>query len=272
MKKIIPQFLPFANVSAHIPPPFGISCHTSLKGAIYLALAVAASLSADVTRDGVPDLVALVGERIPGSQYWQNLRLVIQNGATSVIGAIDLPVMQGVSPTLFVGAFTGPGAQNILVSLPTGGSGGIVDYFIFNYENAIIETLFNSETYNSEYQYQVDYVDNYRVAAVSQNNQKSYFIDISQRGDDYLSPIYLPNGVVRQPLQGFVNPLSGLYPIDFDGDGVYALQAWQEIAGLSNADTLGYFLNRLEWMGTQFVLTDQLVGIPGTELTPIQPR
>ncbi|MBP3541337.1 MAG: VCBS repeat-containing protein [Clostridia bacterium] len=243
-----------------------------MKGAIYLALAVAASLSADVTRDGVPDLVALVGERIPGSQYWQNLRLVIQNGATSVIGAIDLPVMQGVSPTLFVGAFTGPDAQNILVSLPTGGSGGIVDYFIFNYENAIIETLFNSETYNSEYQYQVDYVDNYRVAAVSQNNQKSYFIDISQRGDDYLSPIYLPNGVVRQPLQGFVNPLSGLYPIDFDGDGVYALQAWQKIAGLSNADTLGYFLNRLEWIGTQFVLTDQLVGIPGTELTPIQPR
>lgn len=237
-----------------------------------MALAVAASITTDVTGDGVADLVALVGERIPGSQYWQMLRLVIQNGATSVIGAIDLPVAEGVSPTLFVGAFTGPGAQNILVTLPTRGSGGIIHYFIFNYENAIIETLFNSENYNSDFVYQVDYIDDYRVVAVSQNNQKSYFIDISQRGSDYLSPIYLPNGTVRQPTEGFVNPLSGLYPVDFNNDGVYSLLGLQEIAGLSNADTLGYFLNTLEWMGNQFVLTDQLVGILGTELTPIQPR
>ena len=66
-------------------------------------------------------------------------------------------------------------------------------------------------------------------------------------------------------MEGFVDPLSGLYPIDFDGDGQSSLLAWQRIAGLYNADSLGYFLNTLDWQGGTFVLTDQMVGILGTE-------
>ena len=239
---------------------------------VIMALSVATSLTADVTQDGVPDLVALVGERIPGSQYWQNLRLVIQNGASSVIGAIDLPNPEAVSPAIAVVPLTRPNAQNIIVTLPTGGSGGIINYNIFAYENAIIETLFTSDEYNAQYQYQVDYADNFKVVASSLLNRQSYDVDLSRRNDEYLSPLYLPNGTLRRPTEGFVNPLSGLYPVDFDNDGVYSLLAYQEVAGLSNADTLGYFLNTLEWLGNQFVLTEQLLGLTGTSFTPIQPR
>ena len=238
----------------------------------YMALSVATSLTADVTQDGIEDLVALVGERIPGSQYWQNLRLVIQNGASSVIGAIDLPNPEAVSPSLAVVPLTRPDAQNIIVTLPTGGSGGIINYNIFAYENAIIQTLFTSGEYNTQYTYQVEYADNYKVVVSSLVNRQSYDIDLSRRDDEYLSPLYLPNGTLRRPTEGFVNPLSGLYPVDFDGDGVYSLLAYQEAAGLSNADTLGYILNTLEWFGDQFVLTGQLFGLTGTPFTPIQPR
>ena len=56
-----------------------------------------------------------------------------------------------------------------------------------------------------------------------------------------------------------------LYPIAFDGDGQFSLMAWQRIAGLYNADSLGYFLNTLDWRDGAFVLTDQMVGMLGSE-------
>jgi len=36
-----------------------------------------------------------------------------------------------------------------------------------------------------------------------------------------------------------------LYPVDFDGNQVYELLAYQKIAGRYNADALGYVLNTL---------------------------
>ena len=66
---------------------------------------------------------------------------------------------------------------------------------------------------------------------------------------------------MKSPISGFVNPLSGLYPVDFDSNSVYELLAYQKIAGKYNADSLGYVLNTLKWKDNMFILDNQYVAI-----------
>lgn len=64
-------------------------------------------------------------------------------------------------------------------------------------------------------------------------------------------------------IQGFVNPLSGLYPIDFNSDGIFNLVAFQKVAGRYNADAIGYMESMLEWDKNEFKIYNQYVGING---------
>jgi hypothetical protein len=80
-----------------------------------------------------------------------------------------------------------------------------------------------------------------------------------------LNEIYNANGKLKHPITGFVNPLSVLYPVDFDSNGVYELLAYQKIAGQYNADALGYVMNTLGWRKNRFVLQNQYVAISGAQ-------
>jgi hypothetical protein len=123
------------------------------------------------------------------------------------------------------------------------------------------QSLFDFNAYNEEYMYDVTYMDNYKVEVLSKKNNEKYIIDISSRDKEYLDEIYNENGKLKAPISGFVNPLSGLYPVDFDGNGVYELLAYQKIAGRYNADSLGYVLNTLKWKDNRFKLDNQYVAI-----------
>ncbi|MFA9422356.1 MAG: VCBS repeat-containing protein, partial [Sedimentibacter sp.] len=90
-------------------------------------------------------------------------------------------------------------------------------------------------------------------------------VDISLKDKDYLNEIYDENGKLKEPIKGFTNPLSGLYSVDFNSDGVYELLAYEKIAGRYNADSLGYVLNTLKWNNKKFVLDNQNVAIWGSQ-------
>ncbi|RKD24573.1 spore coat protein [Ammoniphilus oxalaticus] len=218
----------------------------------------------DVTGDRVPDHVYLTGTKASDSPYIQNITLVVRDGRTGSSVSAPLRENAGYNPTLFLGDFTGNGVADILVSSATGGSGGIMNEYIYSFMNNQAQLLFDSNVYNEQYRYQVHYRDHYKVEFISENNRKRYMIDISLRDAQYLNEIYDKNGKLKQPISGFVNPLSGLYPVDFDSNGVYELLAYQRIAGRYNADGLGYVLNKLGWNGNRFVLQDQNVAIFGT--------
>ncbi|NEU34874.1 VCBS repeat-containing protein, partial [bacterium LRH843] len=87
---------------------------------------------------------------------------------------------------------------------------------IYSFVGNTVRLLFDANVYNEQYQYEVTYQDNYKVKVVSKINNKKYIIDISARDADYLNEIYEQNGRLKSPITGFVNPLSGLYPVDFD--------------------------------------------------------
>ncbi|KOA19254.1 FG-GAP repeat protein [Clostridium homopropionicum DSM 5847] len=220
----------------------------------------------DVNGDRIPDNIYLTGIKTPSSPFIQNITLVIQDGRTGMVTSIPLNENAGYNPTLFLGDFTGDGIDDILIGINSGGSGGMMYYYIYSFNNNIVKLLFDFDVYNKEYQYSVTYKDNYKVEVISKKNNMQYIIDISNKGADYLNEIYDENGKLKNPIEGFVNPISGLYPVDFDSNGVYELLAFQKIAGRYNADSLGYIQNLLRWENNKFVLYNQFVAIFGAEV------
>lgn len=225
---------------------------------------VVAFARGDVSGDRISDTVYLTGVTTPDSPFIQQITLHIQDGRSGRVTRIPLQENAGYNPTIFLGDFTGDGVDDILVSIASGGSGGTMYHYIYSFVNQRVQLLFDFAVYNEQYQYEVEYQDKYKVEVISKINNEKYIIDISTRDSDYLNEIYYKNGKLKSPITGFVNPLSGLYPVDFDSDKQFELLAYQKIAGRYNADSLGYVLNTLTWWEDRFVLQSQFVAIYGS--------
>jgi hypothetical protein len=215
----------------------------------------------DVNGDGVPDNIYLTGLKNADSPFIQNITLFEQEGKTGRLIRVELSENAGYNPRVNLFEFTGDHVLDVMVSIDSGGSGGIMYHYIYSFINNTPRQIFDFNAYNNEYHYKINYLDNYRVEALCENNGRKYIIDISSRETEYLNEIYDKDGKLKGPVEGFVNPLSGLYPVDFDSNGVFELLAYQKIAGRYNADSLGYFLNTLKWNGRDFSLDNQYVAI-----------
>lgn len=220
----------------------------------------------DLNGDTIPDNVFLTGIVSPDSPFVQNITLVIQDGMTKMNVSVLLKENAGYNPTLFLGDFTGNGVDDILISIATGGSGGVYYYYIYSFTENVACLLFDSDDYNEQYKYDVVYKDNYKVEVISKINSNKYLLDIIYKDDDYLKEIYDKSGKLKKPISGWVDPISGLYPVDFDLDGVYELLAIQSISGKYHADSLGNVQNILKWKNPNFVLDNQKIAIWGFEV------
>uniref|UniRef100_UPI00406D064E hypothetical protein n=1 Tax=Psychrobacillus sp. FSL H8-0483 TaxID=2921389 RepID=UPI00406D064E len=222
----------------------------------------------DVTGDGFMDTVYLTGDKTQGSPFWQNISLNILNGKTNMYESISLKENVGYNPTIFLGDFTGDLVDDILIVIDTGGSGGIIYAYVFSSLEGQMRQVFDVEEYNEQSKYEVNYQNQYKVAVISSNPKKKYTVDLMYKGKEYLSEIYNEDGTLKEPIEGWVDPVSGLYPIDFARDGTYELTAIQKIAGRYHADGIGYVQNVLKWNGHDFVPDRQTVSIFGEDLTP----
>ncbi|MCI2255175.1 hypothetical protein L2D08_12445 [Domibacillus sp. PGB-M46] len=219
----------------------------------------------DVTGDRVPDIVYVTAVQTAGSSFLQQITLVVQDRRTGGSFRLLLPENTGYNPTVFLGDFTGNGVKDILVVTDTGGSGGTVYAYVYSYDGGRFYLIFDTALFNKQTQYSVRYQNDYKAEVTSRQPAKRYVLDLTTKGPDYLNEIYSPDGTLKQPVEGWVSPLSGLYPVDFDRNGVYELNAWQGIAGRFNADRLGYVQSVLKWNERAFQIDQQYVSIWGEE-------
>ncbi|MBU7314764.1 VCBS repeat-containing protein [Paenibacillus sp. SM 69] len=220
----------------------------------------------DIDGDGIKDNVLLTANKTPDSPFWRNITLVVQNGKTHHYNPILLKNNAGYNPTLFLGDFTGNKVDDILVVIDTGGSAGAIYAYVFSYINGQLRQIFNSDVFNEIYKYDVTYENQYRATVINYSLKEKYIVDLTYKGKEYLSEIYTQQGVLKAPIDGWVNPLSGLYPVDFNRDGTYELEAYQRIAGRYNADSLGFVQTVLKWNGQVFGPDRQNVAIFGGEI------
>nr|WP_272507358.1 VCBS repeat-containing protein [Clostridium aestuarii] len=224
----------------------------------------------DVNGDKIPDKVSLYGNKPDGPEgiFADNITVVIRDGKTKNLYTILLKINSGYNPTIFLGNFTSDKANDILISIDSGGSGGYGFFYVYSFLNNQTQKLFDFELFNDYYLYDVIYKDNYQVEVISKTLNKKFTIDIRNKGDSYLMQIYNENGTLKSPICGQVSAINELYPIDFQRNGVYDLYSIQRIIGIYNADTLGFVQTHLRWNGQRFVAVNlnQFVAIPGTNL------
>jgi len=219
----------------------------------------------DVTGDRVDDTVFLTATKSEDSPFLKNITLHIRNGRTNQIQTFQLTENAGYDPTLWLGDFTGNGVNDILIQIQSGGSGGIIYAYIFANQNGM-KQIFDSIKFNEQHQYKVEYANYFKANVISENPHKRYTLDLTYKGQEYLNEIYNLNGTLKQPIEGWVDPVSGIYPIQIAQNGRYYLLTNQLIAGRYHADGLGYVENLLLYNGNEFNVVRQTVCIYGENL------
>lgn len=225
----------------------------------------------DVTGDGFPDKVYLYGSKTGNSKssFVDNISIVIEDGYSGYIDTITPDFNSGYNPQLFLGDFTVDHVYDIKLSLDSGGSGGYGYYYIYAYINNSPKEIFNFNQYNALYQYKVDYIDLYRAQVYNMNHDKLFLLDVSYKGDEYVSQYYDDLGQLIIPIQGSVLAINALMPFIQNEDiNAYELLAYQRIIGPINSDILGYIENVLSWDGEEFVSTRMSAVISGLLLNP----
>ncbi|PLS17575.1 spore coat protein [Bacillus sp. M6-12] len=222
----------------------------------------------DVTGDGIMDFVYLYGRKNVETEIFADLiTLVIRDGRSNQISAINLQNNSGYNAKLFLGDFSKDNILDILVSIESGGSGGYGIFYIYSFRNNIPRLLFDFEKYNNSYTFKVDYENLYKVSVGSPSLDVVFTLDISYKGYEYLSLLYDENGKLKQPVKGEVLAAGALYPIITNSKSMsYDLLIFQRIIGISNSDTLGYVENLLTWNGAQFISARLAAAILGTKL------
>jgi len=227
---------------------------------------VVASQIGDVTGDGFQDWIYLIGTKQTDSPYITNIQLVVRNGRTNQSQAFNLSENAGYEPTLWLGDLTGNGVKDIFIVIDSGGSGAIIFAYVYSFIQGRMTKIFDSIQFNEQHPYKVQYANNYKADVYSGSPRKKYTLDLSYKGTDYLNEIYNPDGTLKQPIEGWVDPVSALYPIDLARNGKYDLLGMQQIAGRYHADGLGYVENLLHFDGREFIIVRQTIAIYGENL------
>lgn len=225
----------------------------------------------DVSGDGVPDYVYLYGSKTgdSASSFVDNIAIVIEDGYSGKTSTIIPDFNAGYNPRLFLGDFTADGVDDIKLSIDSGGSGGYGFFYIYTYIDNVPKEIFDFNQYNALYQYTVDYMDLYRVAIYNMNHNQLFVLDVSYKGNEYVSQYYDEFGRLIMPIQGEVLAIGALMPFIQNEDiNAYELLAFQRIIGPINSDTLGFIQNVLSWDGEEFVSTRMSAVIPGLFLNP----
>lgn len=219
------------------PPPDG--SQAAPAPVVYEVLETARQ---DVTGDGRPDLISLLGRRFaPDSPYYEKLKVMVQDPVAKKVSFMQT-ASGGYQPQLSFCDFTGDRTKEILVQAPTGGSGGTSDYYLFSVRDSHPAVLPIPQPLTISGSYQ----DGYKASLTIKETNQTTVLDLSDRKQIYEENGVYKNGKLVQPVEVMPNSFSVLRPLE-QRDGVCVLQGEQRVSGVANADTIAYVESLWQW-------------------------
>ncbi|HUU55047.1 MAG TPA: VCBS repeat-containing protein [Armatimonadota bacterium] len=173
--------------------------------------------SVDVTGDGVSDAVFLVGSREKATDiYSRETWVIVRDGATNRCSKIATgPMAGGYDGEVFLGDFNGDGVADMLVSLPSGGSGGGVLCSIISYRDNTARVVFDQEKLSLGPQFRVLFEDDFVVRVFSEELRRRFDLDVARSRDEYVAAgVYDEAGRLLKKTTGLVDSHSLVQPVD----------------------------------------------------------
>ncbi|WP_144510363.1 hypothetical protein [Bacillus sp. FJAT-22090] len=223
-----------------------------------------------VSGDSFKDTVYLTGNITEESSFWDNITLNVLNKKLDLYEGVSLKENVGYNPRIFLGDFTGNHLDDILIVLDNVAKRGPINAYLYTFLAGEMVQVFDSEKYNGNTEYNVIYQNEHKVTVISTVPKKKYTLDIPIQGQQVLSELYNEDGTLKEPIEGWVNPISGLYPVDFIRNGTYEIVASQEIVGPHLLEPLGYIHTILKWDGKEFKVDRQSISFLGEDLVSEQ--
>lgn len=221
----------------------------------------------DVTGDGARDLVYLIGEHAQLDTPFATSHLVmIRNGEDGTVLRYGFGANSGgFSGTLALADVTGDRAQDILIGLPTGGSGGIVNYYLLSAAGGRVRQLISSEKLTLGAQMSVTLRNNYQAEFAYPQVNIETTVDLRkgktpQELREIYNGVYTPGGRLLKSTTGVVDPYGMLTPVDPDGNGVYDLAGYQSAWMLFHANRIANVTSRWQWQNNRLALTHITAG------------
>lgn len=221
----------------------------------------------DVNGDRTPDIVYLVGDKNQ-NPFYENIKLIIEDGITKYpyVAPLLPNYDRAYDPWIILTDFIGNQVEDIFISLPTGGSGGLTQYYAITFLNnraAYILTPKWYSTVNDTLGFEVIYKDYYKVEIISKKLDKTFIIDVSSRRNFYEGTVYNKFHKLIRPLRGFILDPTFSYPIKLNGNEPTTLMVLQDIAGTSHADSLGVLVSYWSYshVDSKWKVNTNLIGI-----------
>ncbi len=197
--------------------------------------------AADVTGDGKPDTVTLIGQTFEDdfgkSLFMEHIVAVIEDSATGkeIIVKPSEDSDGGYEPDMELLDFDGDNTADIFISASTGGSGGFTEYNLISIKGSKPLVLADSDR-DFALDFEGSYKDGYKASVTVTQTGNIYEVDLSEKKDAYEGYEYKGGKLQREVpvMEGAVH----IEPVDADGDGTYEFAAQQSVKGTCNADSI----------------------------------
>lgn len=220
-------------------------------------------VTVDVSGDGIKDTVHLLGrKRHPNDVFVHQHLLHFTDGQTGTQRTTALGENSGAyEASLFAGDFNGDGVADLLISMPTGGSGGIIHCLLVTLSGGTSNVLFDGLNQVNGLTLNAALVDGFAMRVEAPQWGQTFSIDLgvvdtaSDKAAIY-QDVYAASGKLLRPIEGFVDPIGWLEPVDLDGDGTLELVTHQAIWVLFHANTVARAKTVWRWDGSRFIVAD----------------
>lgn len=218
------------------------------------------SQKADVNGDGQEETVYLLGKKYPGSPiYMEHVYILVESSeGDGYVVTLTEDGTGSYAPGMTLADLTGDGVNDVMVSLPTGGSGGIVNYYAFMLKDNEPRFIFDSTKDNMDIS--GIFIEDYKAKLSIKDAKNTYeltaVIDLKDHKQYYDEANFYKDGE-PQGTNTEVMPYS-YYLIeinDTDNDGVYELQTYQSIRGICGADVIAQVIAGWKWVDGGWEIT-----------------